>query len=211
MEATQTQSPAMSIYLHFFPPSPLNHHSNNIYKIKSYKRTQPIQALPIIDEKDAFPASLPLYKKNPRAIYKDIQRFARRTQLKEALTIMDYMDQQGIPFKPITFSSLEAACIRSKSLTKAKEIRKWLENNELLRTKLVQNYVSNGRLEQALRSAVWMQQERSRPDVVKAAIVISWKGDSCFCCQEPVLAYRKSFAMRLSITEKPTRLVKDVS
>ncbi|KAJ6360570.1 hypothetical protein OIU77_004565 [Salix suchowensis] len=151
MEATQTQSPAMSIYLHFFPPSPLNHHSNNIYKIKSFKRTQPIQALPIIDEKDAFPASLPLYKKNPRAIYKDIQRFARRTQLKEALTIMDYMDQQGIPFKPITFSSLEAACIRSKSLTKAKEIRKWLENNELLRTKLVQklktksyyNYISS--------------------------------------------------------------------
>ncbi|KAF9670554.1 hypothetical protein SADUNF_Sadunf13G0081100 [Salix dunnii] len=74
------------------------------------------------------------YKKNPRAIYKAIQRFARRTLLKEALTIMD---QQGIPFKPITFSALEVTCIRSKSLTKAKEIQKWLENKELLRTKLV--------------------------------------------------------------------------
>uniref|UniRef100_A0A6N2MDZ9 Pentatricopeptide repeat-containing protein n=1 Tax=Salix viminalis TaxID=40686 RepID=A0A6N2MDZ9_SALVM len=65
-------------------------------------------------------------------------------------------------------------------------------------------HVSNGRLEQALRSVVWMQQESYRPDVVTAAIfVLAWKGDSCFCCQEPVLAYRESFAMRLSITEKP--------
>uniref|UniRef100_A0A6N2ME54 Uncharacterized protein n=1 Tax=Salix viminalis TaxID=40686 RepID=A0A6N2ME54_SALVM len=67
-----------------------------------------------------------------------------------------------------------------------------------------ENHVSNGRLEQALRSVVWMQQESYRPDVVTAAIfVLAWKGDSCFCCQEPVLAYRESFAMRLSITEKP--------
>uniref|UniRef100_A0A6N2MBS2 Uncharacterized protein n=1 Tax=Salix viminalis TaxID=40686 RepID=A0A6N2MBS2_SALVM len=66
------------------------------------------------------------------------------------------------------------------------------------------SHVSNGRLEQALRSVVWMQQESYRPDVVTAAIfVLAWKGDSCFCCQEPVLAYRESFAMRLSITEKP--------
>ncbi|CAK7327861.1 unnamed protein product [Dovyalis caffra] len=167
-----TQSP-LSLHLHFPPPNSLNHHNNNIHKhfskIKSSTRTQPIQTQnPTIpnkkfskkhqqfDEKDAFPASLPLHKKNPLAIYKDIRRFARQNQLKEALTIMDYMDQQGIPVNPTTFSALIAACIRAKSLTKAKEIHthlriNGLESNEFLRTKLVHMYISCGSIEDAKR------------------------------------------------------------
>ena len=71
------------------------------------------------------------------------------------------------------------------------------ERNPICWTALMSSYVSNGRLEQALRSVVWMQQERYRPDVVTVATVIpvcakfhseAWKGDTCFCCQAPVLA-----------------------
>lgn len=46
------------------------------------------------------------------------------------------------------------------------------ERNEILWTALMSGYVSNGRLEQALRSIAWMQQEGVRPDVVTVATVI---------------------------------------
>ncbi|KAJ8760457.1 hypothetical protein K2173_015124 [Erythroxylum novogranatense] len=115
------------------------------YHTKKHKR---------FSEEDAFPSSLPIHSKNPRAIYKDIQRFAKENQLKEALTIMDYVDQQGIPVNPTTFSALIASCIRSKNLTFARQIHahiriNGLENNEFLLTKLVQLYTACGSVEDA--------------------------------------------------------------
>ncbi|KAF2290378.1 hypothetical protein GH714_012514 [Hevea brasiliensis] len=81
-------------------------------------------------------------------------KFARQNKLKEAVTIMDYLDQQGIPVNATTFSSLIAACIRSKSLTEAKQIHTYIRinglgNNEFLRTKLVHMYTSCGSLDDA--------------------------------------------------------------
>lgn len=105
-------------------------------------------------EKDAFPSSLPLHSKNPSAIYKDIKRFARSNKLKEALTILDYLDQQGIPVNATTFSALLAACMRNKSLEDGRQVHvhiriNGLENNDFLRTKLVKMYTSCGSLQEA--------------------------------------------------------------
>ncbi|KAM0025876.1 putative tetratricopeptide-like helical domain superfamily [Helianthus debilis subsp. tardiflorus] len=96
---------------------------------------------------DAFPSSLPLHTKNPNAICKDIQRFAKQDKLKEALTILDYLDKRGIPVNTTTFSELIASVVRLKSLSIGKVIHthiriNGLENNEFLRTKLVNMYAS---------------------------------------------------------------------
>ncbi|KAJ4965735.1 hypothetical protein NE237_017584 [Protea cynaroides] len=107
-------------------------------------------------EKDVFPSSLPLHKRNPHTIYEDIKRFARQGKLKEALTILDYLDQQGIPVNATTFSSLLAACVRSKSLVDGRQVHAFiringLEDNDFLRTKLVHMYTSCGSIEDAKR------------------------------------------------------------
>ncbi|KAI5392358.1 pentatricopeptide repeat-containing protein At1g71460, chloroplastic [Lathyrus oleraceus] len=107
-------------------------------------------------EEDAFPCSLPLHNKNPLSIYKDIKNFARQNKLKEALTVLDYVDQQGIPVNATTFSSLIAACIRTNSLSIGKQVHTHIRNNGLekntfLLTKLVQMYTSCGSLEDALK------------------------------------------------------------
>lgn len=46
------------------------------------------------------------------------------------------------------------------------------ERNAICWTALISGYVSNGRLEQAIRSIVWMQQEGFKPDVVTVATVV---------------------------------------
>lgn len=97
---------------------------------------------------------MPLHKKNPHAIYEDIQRFANQNKLKQALTILDYLDKRGVPVNPTTFSSLIAACVRLKSLPVGKQIHthiriNGLEGNEFLQTKLVHMYTSCGSLEDA--------------------------------------------------------------
>lgn len=46
------------------------------------------------------------------------------------------------------------------------------ERNVVCWTALMSGYASNGRLEQALRSTIWMQQEGFRPDVVTVATVL---------------------------------------
>lgn len=46
------------------------------------------------------------------------------------------------------------------------------ERNAISWTALMSGYVSNGRLDQALRSVVWMQQEGFRPDVVTVATIL---------------------------------------
>ncbi|WCJ34584.1 Pentatricopeptide repeat (PPR-like) superfamily protein [Euphorbia peplus] len=164
-----SQSLPLSLHLHSFPQNPLNN-IHNFSKIKSSMPDPYVQPrnpikFPILPkylrkkrrlfkEKDAFPASLPLHTKNPGAIYKDIQNFARQNKLNEALIIMDYLDQKGIPVNVTTFSALISACIRSKSLSEAKIIHAHirihgLENNEFLRTKLVQMYTSCGSIEDA--------------------------------------------------------------
>ena len=109
---------------------------------------------PIFTEKDAFPESLPLHSKNPRFVYKDIQRFARQNKLTQAITILDYLDHQGIPVNPTTFAALIAACVRTKSLDHGKQIHTFiringLEENEFLRTKLVNMYMACGSVEAA--------------------------------------------------------------
>ncbi|KAF9615333.1 hypothetical protein IFM89_022984 [Coptis chinensis] len=105
-------------------------------------------------QKDAFPQSLPLHKKNPSSIYKDIQNFARENKLKEALTILDYLEKEGIPVNTTTFSSLLNACVRTKSLGYGKQVHthiriNGLDNNEFLRTRLVHMYSSCGSMEDA--------------------------------------------------------------
>ncbi|KAL5072376.1 hypothetical protein RYX36_011360 [Vicia faba] len=152
-----------SLSLHF----PLNH-KPNIFQLFNFKpssqtpTTHP-RNLPKFTitkkkfaEEDAFPSSLPLHSKNPLSIYKDIKNFARQNKLKEALTILDYVDQQGIPVNATTFSSLIAACIRANSLSIGKQVHthiriNGLEKNTFLLTKLVQMYTSCGSLGDALK------------------------------------------------------------
>ncbi|KAL5776221.1 hypothetical protein ACOSP7_009147 [Xanthoceras sorbifolium] len=133
--------------IHLQPRKKHHHHNHNNNENKN-KKPEPFQ------ENDAFPASLPLHSKNPHAICRDIQRFARGNKLKEALAIMDYMDQQGFPVNVTTFNALIAACVRTKSLNEGKQIHahmriNGLENSEYLRTKLVHMYTSCGSLEDA--------------------------------------------------------------
>uniref|UniRef100_A0A2P2Q621 Pentatricopeptide repeat-containing family protein n=1 Tax=Rhizophora mucronata TaxID=61149 RepID=A0A2P2Q621_RHIMU len=169
-------SPPFPLYLRITPPKPVYnskcgkqflkfkasarsqhhpvHHSKKRASFAANYSTKKRWRPPPFLEKDAFPSSLPIHTKNPRAIYKDIQRFARNDKLEKALIIMDYVEQQGIPVNPTTFSALIAACIRSKSLTFAKQIHthiriNGLENNEFLRTKLVHMYTSCGSFEDA--------------------------------------------------------------
>ncbi|XP_010049643.2 pentatricopeptide repeat-containing protein At1g71460, chloroplastic [Eucalyptus grandis] len=135
-----------------------DHSSSYGVSRKSPKGTLPVKrgrnTIKPFSEEDVFPSSLPLHTRNPHAIYKDIQRFARQNKLKEALTILDYMDQQGIPINVTTFSSLIATCVRSKSLAEGKQIHahiriNGLDSNEFLRTKLVNMYTSCGSIEDA--------------------------------------------------------------
>ncbi|KAF8404285.1 hypothetical protein HHK36_009167 [Tetracentron sinense] len=154
------------------PPKTHTNSFNNFFKTKASSTSQTIQIrkhhtkhkksfkfpskTQRFTEKDAFPMSLPLHTKNPPAIYKDIQRFAREGKLKEALTILDYLDKNGIPVNPTTFSTLLAACVRSKSLIEGRQIHvhiriNGLEDNEFLRTKLVHMYTSCGSIEDAKR------------------------------------------------------------
>ncbi|XP_074310919.1 pentatricopeptide repeat-containing protein At1g71460, chloroplastic [Silene latifolia] len=108
------------------------------------------------DENQNYPWSIPLHKKHPHAIYKDIQKFAQKNKIKEALTILDYLEKLGIPVNVTTFSNLIGACIRSKSLFFAKQIHahiriNGLENNEFIKLKIVQMYASCGSLDDAKR------------------------------------------------------------
>ncbi|KAI3765535.1 hypothetical protein L2E82_15572 [Cichorium intybus] len=153
-----------TVHLHRFPPNPLSNQNHPSFKIKSStlspqskyqtptRKKHPKQQ--DFDEKDAFPASIPFHAKNPNAIYKDIQRFARQNKLQEALTILDYLDKRGVPVNPTTFSELIASVVRVKSLSIGKVIHthiriNGLENNEFLRTKLVNMYTSCGSVEDA--------------------------------------------------------------
>lgn len=107
-------------------------------------------------EDTTYPWSIPLHKKNPHAIYRDIQRFATKNKIKEALTILDYLEQLGIPVNDSTFCHLIAACVRSKSLAYAKQIHahiriNGLDTNGFLKTKTVQMYASCGSMADAKR------------------------------------------------------------
>ncbi|XP_064986961.1 pentatricopeptide repeat-containing protein At1g71460, chloroplastic-like [Musa acuminata AAA Group] len=111
---------------------------------------------PKFAEADAFPDSLPLHSKNPHAIYKDIQRFARLGQLKKALTILDYLEHRGVPVNTTTFSALLAACSRLKALAFGRQIHvhlriHGLESNEFILAKLVEMYASCGSPDDARR------------------------------------------------------------
>ncbi|KAL2330101.1 hypothetical protein Fmac_017682 [Flemingia macrophylla] len=129
-------------------PKPPKFTTPNPTKYKKKKKPKPFS------EKDAFPCSLPLHNKNPIFIYKDIKRFARLNKLKEALTILDYLDQRGIPVNATTFSALIAACTRTRSLSQGREVHiqiraNGLEKNAFLRTKLVHMYTACGSLPDA--------------------------------------------------------------
>ncbi|KAL8061252.1 hypothetical protein ABFX02_02G075300 [Erythranthe guttata] len=105
-------------------------------------------------EKDTFPNSIPIHRKNPHAIYRDIQKFAIENKLKEALAILDYLDHRGIPTNVTTFSSLISACTRAKSIEAARQVHahiriNGLVENEFLQTKLVNMYAGCGSIEDA--------------------------------------------------------------
>lgn len=97
----------------------------------------------------AFPESLPLHSKNPKSIYRDIQRLAHQGKLREALIILDYLDHRGIPVNPTTFSALLSAASQLKSLSFTRQIHvhlriNGLQHNEFLLTKLVEAYAACG-------------------------------------------------------------------
>ncbi|XP_020593866.1 LOW QUALITY PROTEIN: pentatricopeptide repeat-containing protein At1g71460, chloroplastic [Phalaenopsis equestris] len=97
----------------------------------------------------SFPESLSLHSKNPKSIYRDIQRLARQSKLREALTVLDYLDQRGIPVNPTTFSALLSAASQLKSLFYTRQIHarlriSGLHLNEFLLTKLVEAYAACG-------------------------------------------------------------------
>lgn len=161
MESTQALALSLSLCVHSFPPNPISN-NHQFFKLKAsatkpestYFQKRKKHHTKKSAEKDAFPSSLPLHEKNPRAIYKDIQRFARQNKLKEALVILDYMDQQGIPVNVTTFNALITACVRTRSLVEGRLIHthiriNGLENNGFLRTKLVKMYTSCGSFEDA--------------------------------------------------------------
>lgn len=159
MEGVSVALPSLSLHFHSFPPnirfaatSCDNCNNFHIFKLRALSRRR--QKAPKFEENDAFPDSLPLHTKNPHAVYKDVQRFARQNKLKEALAILDYLDQQGIPVNPTTFSNLITACVRTRSLDIGKQIHthiriNGLESNEFLRQKLVNMYTSFGSVEDA--------------------------------------------------------------
>lgn len=166
MENAVSATAYLSLHLHCFPPNAITNSKCNSFQVfKSRAFTQSLsisresfashnEKVKPFAEKDAFPSSLPLYNRNPQSIYKDIKKFARQNQIQKAITILDYMDQRGIPINPTTFSSLIAACVRTKSLKEGKEIHthiriNGLEKNEFLRTKLVHMYTSCGAMEEA--------------------------------------------------------------
>ncbi|PON99747.1 Pentatricopeptide repeat [Trema orientale] len=150
-------SSTISLHFHAFPPNPPKASSFRRAQAPPKRRKKPLpkpKRPPIFTEKDAFPESLPLHSRNPRFVYKDIQRFARQNKLRQAITILDYLDNQGIPVNPTTFAALIAACVRTKSLDHGKQIHTFiringLEKNEFLRTKLVNMYMACGSLEDA--------------------------------------------------------------
>ncbi|KAF7826596.1 pentatricopeptide repeat-containing protein [Senna tora] len=174
MENSISATAFLSLHLHCFPPNAItnsNYNSFHVYKLRASTQSFSISSeasathdfeirkfssnkVKRFQEKDAFPSSLPLHNRNPLSIYKDIKNFARQNQLRKALIILDYLDQRGIPVNPTTFSSLIAACVRTKSLEEGREIHthiriNGLENNEFLRTKLVHMYTSCGAMEDA--------------------------------------------------------------
>ncbi|GFQ03959.1 pentatricopeptide repeat-containing protein at1g71460 chloroplastic [Phtheirospermum japonicum] len=105
-------------------------------------------------EKNVSPNFIPIHKKNPHAIYRDIQKFARENKLDQALAILDYLDHRGVPTNVTTFSSLISACTRLKSIDAAKQVHAHirinnLTRNEFLQTKLVNMYASCGSLDDA--------------------------------------------------------------
>lgn len=159
-------------HLNSLPSNPLNNVENSkiqLYKNKAFsvqstltlsrqkgpiKKYRKPQKQRKFTEKDAFPESLPIQNKNPHAVYRDIQNFANQNKLKEALTILDYMDHHGVPVNPTTFSCLIAACVRLRALKEGKLVHthiriNGLQKNEFLQTKLVHMYSACGSTEDA--------------------------------------------------------------
>ncbi|XP_078434307.1 pentatricopeptide repeat (PPR-like) superfamily protein [Wolffia australiana] len=126
----------------FFPKSLLLH-----CRSKSLIRSS-------LESTRSFPSSLPIHDKNPHAICRDIQRLARQGKLKEALTLLDYFEQRGVPVNATTFSHLLSACARLKALSEGRQIHVHLringhDRNSFLLTKLVQMYASCGATDEA--------------------------------------------------------------
>ncbi|KAL6130559.1 hypothetical protein ACLB2K_068938 [Fragaria x ananassa] len=163
MEGLSVTSPSLFLQIHSFPPNfhfpatatsydNLNTPHHRAFNLHALSRRH--RKPPSFEERDAFPESLPLHTKNPRAVYKDIQRFAAQNKPNEALTILHYLDQQGIPVNATTFSHLITACVRTRSLDTGKKIHKYiwingLESSEFLRQKLVNMYTSFGAVDDA--------------------------------------------------------------
>ncbi|XP_072950613.1 pentatricopeptide repeat-containing protein At1g71460, chloroplastic [Typha angustifolia] len=116
-------------------------------------RTHPPKT-PKFPESQAFPNSLPLHSKNPHVIYKEVQKLARLGRLREALTVLDYLEHRGVPVNATTFSSLLSACSRCKALAFGRQIHvhiriNGLESNEFVVSKLIEMYASCGAAEDA--------------------------------------------------------------
>ncbi|CAH9104556.1 unnamed protein product [Cuscuta europaea] len=167
---TAASLPPTIHHLFSLPPNSLRTHQSHCYALKTKasppthrvpqkhfsKRKTKVQTPSEFSDQDAFPNSMPIHTKNPHSIYKDIQKLARDNKLKEALTILDYLDLRCIPVNVTTFNSIIQACIRMKSTSEAKAVhehirRNGLDKNEFLQTKLVHMLTACGAVEDAER------------------------------------------------------------
>ncbi|GAA0157225.1 hypothetical protein LIER_38418 [Lithospermum erythrorhizon] len=136
----------------FKPPSPPPHSASS--RIKKTPNPSNSKQPKNFTQQDAFPKSLPLHNKNPHAIYQDIQRFANQRKIKEALTILDYLEQKGVPVNVTTLGAVIEACVKRKAVKEGGIVHAHVringfESNEYLQTKLVHMYASFGCIEDA--------------------------------------------------------------
>ncbi|KAJ0972938.1 hypothetical protein J5N97_020897 [Dioscorea zingiberensis] len=132
-------------------PIPTVHFNRKRITSQSPPLKPPIPKLP---PKFSERTLLPLHSKNPHIVYDDIQRLARLGKLREALSVLDYLEHRGVPVNVTTFSALISTCARSRALTAGRQIHvhiriNGLGSNEFLLTKLVEMYAACGSPEDA--------------------------------------------------------------
>lgn len=146
MDAARALLMATSPFLfHHSSPHQLYHRSTVVAANSPSIVPQPKREPSKFRYQDVFPSSLPLHRKNPHVIHRQIRKLASENKLRQALIILDYLYHRGIPVNPTTFSSLLTACARAKSLKFGRQIHAHIRtnnlgSNEFIVSKLVQMY-----------------------------------------------------------------------
>ncbi|KAK7251237.1 hypothetical protein RIF29_34260 [Crotalaria pallida] len=154
METSLSSTPSLSLPLH--PPSlTARNTNNNTVQFSNFKQSTTPQPLSLSTSQ--FPNKQQYkyaFTKNPFSLKTHITNLARHNNLNDALALLDHMDQKGIPVNPSTFSSLIAACARTKSLYQGRKIHTYIHINALqhhasLRAQLIHMYITCGAVEDA--------------------------------------------------------------